>query len=480
MTHSDLQHLHGNHLALGLLRKDNMPLIASFLYLAFKEQNRLKIDEVELSDMLYDHLAGINLDRAEPIYPLGPNRYLNEWTESGFLTRSYEKQKDHAIYQLTSGSELALRWLASLQKSEFVGTESKLLQILHLLQNLIENTTAREEERLAQLEEQKARIQQQMDSILAGEPLEQLNDTRIRERFFEMERLANELLSDFREIEENFQALDKRAREKQLDKGMSRGQVVGEVLDAHDQLWDSDQGRSFSAFWELLMNGEQQENLEKMINDLRELPQLTQEGRRSTISRLKVNLMEVGGQVNQSNHQLIAQLRRFLDAQVLLEHKKMNDTIEAFQRLAIANKEDIPLKKPFFELADKPGIDFFLNRPFFSPTERPVITHEPVEEGRSDVKATSLFEQVYVDQEQLKQNIRYLLRRRPQVTLSEVCEVYPVKKGLSELVAYIEVARRDTKAIIDEQEEVIIEVNDPGHNGQQGQNYSVPNVIFTS
>ncbi|MEM0941031.1 MAG: DUF3375 domain-containing protein [Bacteroidota bacterium] len=479
MIHSDLQYLQSNHTALGFIKKDNMPLIASFLYKAFKEQNRLKIDEVELSDMLYDHLASINFDRNEPLYPLGPKHYLDKWTESGFLTKTYEKQHDHAIFQLTSGSELALRWLGSLQKSEFVGTESKLLQILHLLQNLVENTTSDAEERLAQLEEQKKNIQQQIDSIQAGEPFEQLDDVRIKERFFEMERLANELLSDFREIEENFRALDKSAREKQLNKRMSQGDVIGEVLDAHDQLWDSDQGRSFKAFWELLMNGEQQENLEKMIRNLRNLPQLSQEGRRSIISRLKFNLMEVGDQVNQSNHQLIAQLRRFLDAQILLEHKKMNDTIEEFQRLAIKFKEDIPLKKPFYKLSDKASVDFVLNRPFFSPRERPVITTEPIEEGVSDAKTTRLFEQVYVDQVQLKKNIRHLLRRKSQVSLLEVCAAYPIQKGLSELVTYIEVARRDSKAIIDEQEEEVIKVNNPNLKGQD-QSYSVPKVIFTS
>ena len=479
MNHSDLHFLHKNNIALGLIKKDNMPMIASFLFLAFKAQNRLKIDETELTDMLYDHLAGINLNRNEPLYPLGAKEYLNHWTESGFLTKTYEKQRDNAVFQLTSGSELALRWLGSLQKTDFVGTESKLLQILHLLQNLLENTTTDTEKRLEQLEEQKRGIQQQIDAIHAGEAPEQLDDVRIKERFFEMERLANELLSDFREIEENFQVLDKKARETQLKKSMSRGAVVGEVLDAHDGLWDSDQGRSFSAFWELLMNGEQQENLEKMINNLRSLPQLSQEGRRSVISRLKFNLIEVGDQVNQSNHKLIAQLRRFLDAQVLLEHKKMNDTIEEFQRLALESKEIIPMKKSFFQLSDKASTDFVLNRPFFSPAERPVITHEPIDEGISEGKATRLFEQVYVDQEQLRKNIRYLLRRQSQVSLEEICQAYPIKKGLSELVTYIEVARKDRKAIIDEREENVIEVNDPNHRDQV-QHYSVPKVIFTS
>ena len=456
-----------------------MPLIASFLHQAFKKHNRLKIIESELSDLLYDFLASVNLDREEPLYPLGPKEYLDVWTEAGFLTKSYEKQRDAAIFQLTSGSELALRWLGSLQKTEFVGTESKLLQIFHLLQNLIENTTSDTKERLLRLEEQKQRLQQQIDAINDGQPPKQLGDTQIKERFFEMERLAHELLSDFREIEENFQALDRKARETQLKKRIGRGEMVGEVLNAHDQLWDSDQGRSFTAFWELLMNGEQQENLENMIRELHSLPQLSKEGRRSVISRLKFNLMEVGDQVNQSNHQLIAQLRRFLDAQVLLEHKKIADTIEEIQQCALEYKDSIPLKMSFFELPGKASTNFVLNRPFFSPAERPVITHEPIKTGVSEEKVTRLFEQVYVDKQELKKKIRRLLRQHSQVTLKQVCEAYPINKGLSELVTYLEVARRDRKAAINEFEVDLIEVNDPV-NHDQVHHYSVPKVIFTS
>ncbi|MEL7146044.1 MAG: DUF3375 domain-containing protein [Bacteroidota bacterium] len=479
MNYADLLYLQKNHVALGFIKKEHMPLIAAFLHKAFKEQNRLKIEEPVLNDMLYDFLANINLDRPEPIYPLGPKAYLTQWTEVGILTKAYEKQRDNAIYKLTSGSELALRWLASLQKSEFVGTESKLLQILHLLQNLVENTTEDTDIRLAQLEEQKRSIQFQIDRINAGEAPEQLDDTRIKERFFEMERLANELLSDFREIEENFQVLDQKARERQLKKQMSRGQVVGEVLDAHDELWNSDQGRSFSAFWELLMDTDQQDSLEQMIQTLKGLPQLSIESRRSVISRLKYNLMEVGDQVNQSNHQLIAQLRRFLDAQVLLEHKKMNDTIEEFQRLALENKELITPRTTFFALPDKPEMDFVINRPFFSPAERPIIKHEPIAEGVSEVKATRLFEQVYINQDELKNNIRYMLRRHSQVSLKEVCTHFPIEKGLSELVTYIEVAKKDRKAIISEHDQEMIEVNDPNQKDQIHR-YSVPKVLFTA
>lgn len=460
-----------------------MPLIASFLLATFKEENKLSLPETQLTDALYDFIGHINMGREEPLYPLGPREYLTKWTDDGFLTKSYKKNQDEAVFQLTSGSELALRWLGSLQKNTFVGTESKLLTILNLLENLMQNTNEDKDVHLAQLREQQQQIQEQIDAIAQGKPIESLDDTRILERFMETDRLARELLSDFREIEENFQALDQQARETQLKQSLGKGEIVGEVLDAHDKLWESDQGKSFAAFWELLMNPAQQANLDKMVHALKQLPQLDQLRRKSVLTRLKYNLVEVGEQVNQSNHQLVAQLRKFLDAQVLIEHKRMVATIDEIQNLALDLKEDIPLKKPFFSLPDKPHLDFSIVRPFFSPKEKPVVDSTVIEEGKSEASATRLFEQVYVNPEELRRNIKKLLRSQPSVTLDAVCNSYPISKGMRELITYFEIARQDPKATIDDSAQEVVSVNDPikEQKGEAGhhQSFVIPKIVFS-
>ena len=62
--------------------------------------------------------------------------------------------------------------------------------------------------------------------------------------------MARDLMADFREVgRPTFASSTIGAREKQLTRTTTRGQVVGEVLDAYDALWQSDQGKSFAAFW---------------------------------------------------------------------------------------------------------------------------------------------------------------------------------------------------------------------------------------
>ena len=263
MTHDEIQYHVNHHVALRFIRKDHAPLMGAFLHESFKSGNRAKVPEIELTDLLQDFLGVLHYGQEEKVYPLNPKDYLTQWTQNGFLRKEYEKQSDIPVYQLTSGCELALKWLASLDKKSFVGTESRLLHIIRLLEDMVQKTQTDPAEKIKLLEKQKEALDREIDELSRADGPILADETQIKERFFELERTAVELLADFREVEENFHGLDQRAREKQLRREIARGQVVGEVLDAYDELWASDQGKSFAAFWELLMNNQQQESLER-------------------------------------------------------------------------------------------------------------------------------------------------------------------------------------------------------------------------
>ncbi|WKN41774.1 DUF3375 domain-containing protein [Tunicatimonas pelagia] len=478
MHYEDLRYHLDHHVALRFVRKDHAPLIGSFLHHAFKAENHFKVLETELTNRLYDFLSTLNAGHDPALYPLSPKEYLKQWTQNGFLSRAYEENWDVPIYQLTSGSEMALRWLADLDKKSFVGTESRLLQIIRLLEEMVQKTQIDPAERIKLLEKQKEALDQEIAELsVREEPLEP-DETQLKERFFELERMARDLMADFREVGENFRSLDRRAREKQLTKTTTRGKMVGEVLDAYDALWQSDQGKSFAAFWELLMNTQQQEALDGMIRQVKQLPQVASLSSNAVISRLKINLINVGDQVNQSNHQLVAQLRRFLDAQVLLENRRIAETIDTIQTEAVALKDTINWRKPFFWLDDKPTTDFTMARPLFTPPTRPVIATEVIEEGVSDHQTDVLFEQVYVDPQELQRRIRKLLRQHGQVSLQEVTRHFPIEKGLTELLTYLNLASQDSRTVVDTEVVEEIEVRDKKYS-EEPFLVDVPQHIFS-
>ena len=79
-----------------------------------------------------------------------------------------------------------------------------------------------------------------------------MDATQIRERFLNLIEDSRRLISEFRLVEDIFKDITRNIKEKKLTEAATKGEILREVLDAHDGLEESDQGRSFSAFWSFL------------------------------------------------------------------------------------------------------------------------------------------------------------------------------------------------------------------------------------
>jgi hypothetical protein len=107
--------------------------------------------------------------------------------------------------------------------------------------------------------------------VLAGDvPL--LDDTAVKDRFQQFQQLARELLADFREVEHNFRLLDRKVREKIALWEGAKGALLDEIMGERDAIGDSDQGRSFRAFWDFLMSSRRQEELSERLDQVLALP----------------------------------------------------------------------------------------------------------------------------------------------------------------------------------------------------------------
>ena len=85
-----------------------------------------------------------------------------------------------------------------------------------------------------------------------------------------------------------------------------------------------------------------------------------------------------------------------------------------------------------------------------------------VEAGTADGDASALFAQVAIDPEELAGFIRAELDEEAQVSLARVIERHPLRYGLAELLAYLQVAGRWATVAVDEEvtEEVVWQAAD--------------------
>lgn len=456
MYHDELQSTLRQSAAVKLLQSQNAPLIISFLVAQFKLKQRVTIPHTELSEYLTAYLEA--LQESHPaLYGGTAVTYLRIWCDDDhrFLRRYYENDSDDPVYELTPDTERAIAWVEELQKSDFVGTESRFLRIFDLLQDIVTYSTEDVTARLAQLEKEKAQLQAQIDAIKATGQIEQYSQTQIKERFFEANDVARRLLADFREVEENFRAIARQVQEQQLALEARKGQIVRHVLEADSALKESDQGRSFYAFWEFLISAQRQEELQELLTAVYQLPDLQQLDPAQTIRlrRLKRSLIDAATKIVESNRRLGEQLRKLLDEQNLAEARRVMELATEIKQMAVSLAANPPDDKTFIWVEAEPLIDMPWERPLWTPPLTSTYADAEPAAAVLDLSAANLealFSQFYVDKSRLRRHIAALLEQKPAVTLGEITAVYPITQGLAEVITYISLAVQNEAHQIDD------------------------------
>ena len=273
MTYEYLQNLKNNHTALQLLNADNFAMIVGFFAYAFKSNQIQTLKESEMLTQLDDYLYAINQSFDEPKFPKMSKAYLDDFSHqnSGYLRKYYGYESDEPIYELTPDIEKLLTWLGGLQKQEFVATESKLKIIMTLLKELEFETNMSDEERIKQLENEKRAIDVEIKAIQNSQAI-RFDERKIKEQFMQIQRSSSELLSDFREIEQNFRRLNQEAKQAIASAEGSKTEVLSNIFEIEDAIRQSNQGQSFYAFWDFLMDVRQIEHLDELLTNLYNLP----------------------------------------------------------------------------------------------------------------------------------------------------------------------------------------------------------------
>jgi flagellar motility protein MotE (MotC chaperone) len=477
LDYATLDTLRRSHPAWRLLLADHAPLVASFLQRVFVLPNVRGMAQAELVSKLEDELFHLRQSQGDTAFPKPAATYLEDWTQEtrGWLRKYYPPGSDEAHFDLTPATEKAIAWLENLTQRAFVGTESRLMTVFELLRQMVEGSDANPEARIRELEKRKAEIDAEIARIHDGE-LALLDETALKDRFQQVSATARELLADFREVEQNFRTLDRSTRERIALWEGSKGGLLESIFGERDAIADSDQGKSFRAFWDFLMSPERQEELSALLKAVFELQAVRALQPDARLKRVHYDWLEAGEHTQRTVSLLSQQLRRFLDDQVWLENRRIMEIIHHIEAHALALREDIPKDTAFMEIDDvAPGIELPMERPLFSVSVKPVLTDQILADDDGDVTADALFDHVVVDKARLAAQLRHALQTRQQIMLEELLAEFPMEHGLAELVAYLTLASEDSKALFDEANYDIVRWLDG--NGVK-RSASLPRMIF--
>lgn len=488
LDHLTLTTYRDRHPAWRLLASPHAPLVASFLYRVFVAPNVRLTSEADLAEMLEDELFALREQLGAEVYPKAATEYLNDWCapDKGWLRKFYKPGTDEAQFDLTPATEKAIAWLVSLTERPFVGTESRLLTLFALLEQISTGSEADPARRLEELRRKRDEIDAEIGRVLSGDvPL--MDDTAIKDRFLQFQQLARELLSDFRQVEHNFRQLDRSVREKIALWDGSKGTLLDEVMGERDAIGDSDQGRSFRAFWDFLMSSRRQEELSARLDHILGLPAVAALKPEPRTRRVHHDWLEAGEHTQRTVAQLSQQLRRFLDDRAFQENRRILELLRSIETQALALRDMPPTGEVM--LLDEMGADIALpqERPLFALHAKPRLAELILESGEDDdIDTTRLFDQHVVDKTRLREALRQALRQQSQISLRALLETQPLQQGLAELVTWLELAHAGSRwldglrATVDDDVQEIIEWAMQDSDGSTVRRRArMPRVIFT-
>ncbi|WOC13614.1 DUF3375 domain-containing protein [Gordonia sp. MP11Mi] len=455
-----------------LLRADNAPLVLSFLGRVFIDDNIREISESGLISLLDDELYSLNQRLGADTYPRAPKAYLDEWASpsAGWLRKYYVIDSDEPHYDATPAVERAVAWLGSLRERDFVGTESRLNTVFDLLRQMVYGTNTDPQVRLAELRRRRAEIDAEIDAVERGE-VSVLDATRRRDRYQQFSEVSRALLSDFREVEANFRALDRQMRERIATWRGTKGELLDEIVNNRSMIADSDQGRSFQAFYDLLLSADRLDELDELVRDAQSFSDVA-DGRMANIHH---DWLDAGTRAQDTVRKLSEQLRRFLDDQAWLENRRVMDLLRNIEASAYVLREE--RVDDFVHEVDSPAPTVVLpmERPLYRPTATVDVHSDDIEYGEAEGDSDALFEQIHIDPAPLVDEVRRRLRRHDQVTLADVLAEAPLSQGLAELITYLSLADESfTKMFDEDTTEYVSWTDEFGDHRTAG----VPRVIF--
>ena len=481
---SKISDILNNSPSVELLRLRNRETIIVYLINTFSNQQGAISSEnihIQLADYLeYMHIE--NDDENEinvfDTYEIKAKKYIQIWTNKGFLT-NYQDERGEIFYELSSHSSKTIDWLSSLKKEEYVGTESKFKNIFNQLKELVEFSNDDAEKRIQLLEDKKLEIEQQIQRIKIGEDVKVFEEYEIVPRFNQLNHSAKELLSDFKEVEDNFKEITKSIYQKHADGNLTKSDILEFTFEALDELKESQQGKSFYAFWSFLLNPGLQlewENLTKELYNTLESKGI--EINDLFLKGMKMHLYNSGHKVYKANDKMAEKLSRIIRENEASKSEVTKNIIQEIKKSLIVISKKRKRPEISFELETVIEISIPFERKLtFEQTEELIYSEKPklAEEDITHSKHLSnLFTQSNIDKDILRKRIKEVLKSKSQTTISDVIEYFGgIEKGLPELFGYIGVVKEFKHSISPENTQRIV------FDVENKKSIQIPEIIVT-
>lgn len=444
-----------------LLAADKAPAFIGMLQSLFLESNKALSSSVLMERLGRDvdqlRLAGETL-------PQAPQAYVAEWLSQGWLTRRFPAGALEEEYELSAEALAAIRFITGMLKPRQTATESRLSLVIQQLSKLAEDTDTNPQSRLAALRSERDRIERAIAEV-ERVGVVALPDERALERARELIALTQELAADFRSVRDEFDKLNRGLRQSLMENEGSRGDVLEQLFAGVDLIGESEAGRTFAAFWQLLTDAEQSATLVESLDEVTSRPfaRLLDPSERKFLLNLTATLLYEGGGVHDVLQNFARSLKSFVQSREFLEHRRLHGLLKEATSSAITARDAVrPNGQVGYELMQSSSrIRSVSQWVLYDPDQRVADSAMGVAEPSDlDLETVSeLVRQSEIDFRILKQHVRAVLGEQSQATIGDVLRRFPAEQGLGSVVGYVALGAKHGE-VTDGHEVVAWEGND--------------------
>ena len=307
------------------------------------------------------------------------------------------------------------------------------------MRDIVENTEGDRKKRLENLKNKRAEIEKEIKAIELGIAPENYTNSQVQERLELFTRQCYEMISDFREVEDNFKQIHRSIVEQHTKAEQNKGAIVGYAFEAYDSLRNSSQGRSFYAFWEFLISRTGQEEWKELTEQLLELiRERSIPADEQFLENVKSLLHQQGKSVYDANDKMAEKLSRIITEKEIARHRRLRKQINAIKELAFELMgEEINCG---LLIEEKPEIKMVMERPLTLMEKKATLSlkqpSENIETITDPERFSKLLNTSFVEKKVLWQKVENTLIRKTTATLKEVLEDQKLDHGLAEVVSY--------------------------------------------
>lgn len=252
------------HPAWKLLSATRGPLVLSCLH-ALLEQNREEIlfedAQQMLTDILLQHANSDDLELSTDDPAGDARRELRSWIRRGLII----ERNGRLI--ATDALQKALAFAEGLDNRIMTSTASRLATVQREIENLETRLNPDARSRADHIRRKIKDLEHELAEVEAGR-FQVLQGGEAAEGIREVYNLAISLRADFRRVEDSYRDADRRLRQSIVSEQHHRGEIVDRLLDGHDTLLETSEGKVFHGFHEQLGRSTELDNMKQRLRTI--------------------------------------------------------------------------------------------------------------------------------------------------------------------------------------------------------------------